>query len=208
MIGLLKYYIKKRAYVVGIITFIIIMLAVTMYRDGYIYSYEDYLGKEIFYPKNCPMGGYTFISLVLVTIVPLFEFSFKMRKVSVDEFYKFPIRREKLYLVKFIIGLMEIFIPMTVFFLFTLLDITMSEHLFYISVYIIFYLLSIPVLFAIYSVITFIYAKCNTIHDGLINVTMIQCFHLYFMIHQLQKQIHGLKFLNQKLLYLIDLQAL
>lgn len=175
MIGLLKYYIKKRAYVVGIITFIIIMLAVTMYRDGYIYSYEDYLGKEIFYPKNCPMGGYTFISLVLVTIVPLFEFSFKMRKVSVDEFYKFPIRREKLYLVKFIIGLMEIFIPMTVFFLFTLLDITMSEHLFYISVYIIFYLLSIPVLFAIYSVITFIYAKCNTIHDGLINVTMIQC---------------------------------
>ena len=55
------------------------------------------------HPMNCPIVYYTVISLVLVAVVPLFEFSFKMKKVSVDEFYKFPIKREKLYLVKYII---------------------------------------------------------------------------------------------------------
>ncbi len=174
MIGLLKYYIKKRAYVIGIISFIVILLAITLFRDGYIRSYIDYMDKLVEHPMNCPIVYYTVISLVLVTVVPLFEFSFKMRKVSVDEFYKFPIKREKLYLVKYIIGLIEILIPVTIFFIFTLGDILLSDHVFRISAYIIFYLLSIPVLFATYSLITFIYAKCNTIHDGIINVAMVQ----------------------------------
>ena len=101
MIGLLKYYIKKRAYVIGIISFIVILLAITLFRDGYIRSYIDYMEQLVEHPMNCPIVYYTVISLVLVTVVPLFEFSFKMRKVSVDEFYKFPIKREKLYLVKY-----------------------------------------------------------------------------------------------------------
>ena len=174
MIGLLKYYIKKRAYIVGIISFIVLLLAITILRGGYIDRYESYTGEIIERAQNSPITYYTVASLILVTIIPLFEFSFKMKKVSVDEFYKFPIRREKLYLVKFIIGLMEVLIPMTILFIYTFVDIAISEHLFNIGAYLLFYFLSIPVLFATYSLITFIYAKCNTIHDGIINVVMIQ----------------------------------
>ena len=64
MIGLLKYYIKKRAYVIGIISFIVILLAITLFRDGYIRSYIDYMDKLVEHPMNCPIVYYTVISLV------------------------------------------------------------------------------------------------------------------------------------------------
>ena len=176
MIGLLKYYIKKRAYVIGIISTILLLLAIFLLDEGYVYSYTDYYGEIIKRPQSCPITYYAVFSSILVIVVPLFEFSFKMKKVSVDEFYKFPIKKEKLYIVKFIIGLLEIIIPITVFFLFTLLDITLSEHLFNLGAYFVYYLASILVIFASYSLITFVYAKCNTVHDGLINVFLVQFF--------------------------------
>ena len=175
MIGLLKYYIKKRAYIVGIISLILIFIAIIESQDGYVGKYS-YSGDTTFSSQNNPIGLYTVFGSILSTIVPLFEFNFKMRKVSVDEFYKLPIKREKLYLVKYIIGLLEVLIPMTVFFLFTLIDISLSFHLFKLSYYVIFYLLSIPLLTAIYSLIAFVYSKCNTTYDGLINVGLAQFF--------------------------------
>ena len=175
MIGLLKYYIKKRAYIVGIISLILIFIAIIESQDGYVGKYS-YSGDTTFSSQNNPIGLYTIFGSILATIVPLFEFNFKMRKVSVDEFYKLPIKREKLYIVKYIIGLFEVLIPMTVFFLFTLIDISLSFHLFKLSYYVIFYLLSIPLLTAIYSIIAFVYSKCNTTYDGLINVGLAQFF--------------------------------
>lgn len=173
MVGLLKYYIKKRAYIVGIISIILILLAILFFKDGYIYNVT---GERDPHAQNFPVGYYAFISSVLLLIVPMFEFSFKMRKVSIDEFYSFPIKREKLYIVKYIIGLLEVLIPMTVFFLFTLFDILLSPNVFHIDQYIVYYLLSIPTIAASYSIITFIYAKCNTVHDGIINVILVQFF--------------------------------
>ncbi len=173
MVGLLKYYIKKRTYVVGILSIILVLLAMLFFKDGYVYYIT---GEPNPYPQNFPVDHYAFISSVLLLIVPMFEFSFKMRKVSIDEFYSFPIKREKLYIVKYIIGLLEVLVPMTVFFLYTLLDILLSPNVFHIVQYVIFYLLSIPTIATSYSIITFIYAKCNTVHDGIINVFLVQFF--------------------------------
>ena len=173
MVGLLKYYIKKRAYIVGIISIILILLVILFFKDGYVHHVTC---TQDLFPQNDPIDHYAFISSVLLLIVPMFEFSFKMRKVSIDEFYSFPIKREKLYIVKYIIGLLEVLIPMTVFFLFTLFDILLSPNVFYISQYIVYYLLSIPTIAASYSIIAFIYAKCNTVHDGIINVILVQFF--------------------------------
>jgi len=175
MIGLLKYYIKKRAYIVGIISLILVVIAIIESQGGYIHR-NNYAGEYTYHSQNNPIGYYAVFGSILATIVPLFEFNFKMRKVSVDEFYKFPIRREKLYIVKYIIGLLEVLIPMTVFFLFTLSHISLSGHLFKLGYYVIFYLISIPLLTAIYSLIAFIYSKCNTTYDGLINVGLVQFF--------------------------------
>ena len=180
MIALLKYYIKKRLYVIGILSSITIIIALILSSGGYIYEYDRYydeINNEIVkMAQNCPIELYAFIAAVLVLIIPIFEFSFKMKKVSIDEFYKYPIKREKLYMVKYILGLIEILIPLTVYFLFTFLDIAFKEHLFDLGSYVIFYLISIPVIFSTYSIFTFIYAKCNTIYDGLINLTFIQFF--------------------------------
>ncbi len=173
MIKLLKYYTKKRAYIVGIISLILVLLAVLLYKDGYIYTYKR--GELLVdNPQNCPISFYAVLGAILATIIPMFEFNFKMRKVSIDEYYSFPIKREKFYLVKFIIGFLEVLLPMTIFFLYTLIDIAMSDHLFDLIQYFYFYLLSIPVMASIYSIISFVYAKCNTTYDGIINVILIQ----------------------------------
>lgn len=175
MIDLLKYYIKKRLHVIAIISSILIILALILFRDGYYYTINRN-DVEIMRSQNNPIGYYAVFSSIILLVVPMFEFSFKMRKISVDEFYKFPIKKEKLYLVKFIIGYLEVIIPMTIFFLYTLLDISLSKHVFELNQYFIFYLLSIPFIFSAYSIISFIYCKCNTVYDGIINVVLVQFF--------------------------------
>ncbi len=181
MIKLLKYYGKKRLYIVGILSIILMLLAIISFKDGYVFESEKVVFKDGQFtnvtsitPQHNPINLFVVCASILAAIIPMFEFSFKMRKVGIDEYYAFPIKREKLYLTKLIVGFLELLIPMTVFFLYTLLDILLSKHLFDLSQYLIFYLLFIPTIFGVYAINSFIYAKCNTIYDGIINVFLIQ----------------------------------
>ena len=47
---------------------------------------------------------------VIVTIIPIMEFSFKMKRRSVDLYYSLPIKRIKLYICKYFVGLAEFLI--------------------------------------------------------------------------------------------------
>ncbi len=170
MIKLLKYYTKKRAYIVGILSVMLILLAILTFKDGYVYLSHD--GSQR--PTNNPITLYLVCACFLATIIPMFEFNFKMRKVGIDEYYSFPIKREKLYSTKFIVGLLEVLIPMTILFLYTLVDIVLSIHVFDLWQYVLFYLLSIPTIAAVYAINSFIFAKCNTTYDGIINVFLVQ----------------------------------
>ena len=62
------------------------------------------------------------ISLGLgLAITPIVEFSFKMKKITMDQAYSLPIKREKLYLTRYIIGFLEIVVPFTLSYFISLL---------------------------------------------------------------------------------------
>lgn len=168
MINLLKYYAKKRIIIIGIISIILILLSLIMFQGGFIYGTGEYV-----YIHNNPINTIGALSIILSIIVPIFEFSFKMRKVGIDEFYKFPIKRSKLFLVKYIVGLLEVVLPIVSFWLFMLIRILLSNHMFVLKYYFLFIIVLIVLIFFIYSIITFIYSKCNTIYDGLICIAFV-----------------------------------
>lgn len=168
MINLLKYYAKKRLYIVGIISIIFILLSLLIFQDGFMHgTITDG------HPMNNPINTIGEFAVILSIIIPLFEFSFKMRKVGVDEFYKFPISRKKLYLTKYIVGFLEVIIPIILLWLFMLLRIVFSRHMFILKYYYLYIVVLISLIFLIYSIVTFVYSKCNTIYDGLICVFLV-----------------------------------
>ena len=171
MINLLKYYFKKRLYIIGILSIILILLTIMEYSGPFVCQTGSgpYENLE---PTNNPLSLFMNCSFILCIIIPLFEFSFKMRKVGVDQLYSFPIKKRKLYITKFIIGYLEIIIPFTVCFIFMLLRIVLDQrgYVFHLEYYFIYYLLSFLIIFVLYSYVTLFYVKCNTIYDGVICV--------------------------------------
>lgn len=172
MRNLLKYYIKKRIYIVGILSIITIVLAFIFLGSRYIIEWESN-GILHLHPTNNPIEFYVTIGSILATIIPMFEFSFKMKKIGIDHFYSFPIKREKLFFIKFIVGFLEVIIPFIIGTIFSYFSMIINGHIFKLQYYFIFILLSIPFLFSIYSMVSLIFSKCNTIADGIIMVGLL-----------------------------------
>lgn len=176
MKNMIIYYLKKRWYVILAITIIILFLnIVTIDPDYFIsnrYIYEGVPNDYIVVPQAdaAPIGYMTLFACILATIIPMFEFYFKMRKVSIDQLYSLPIKREKIYLTKYIIGLIETLIPLIINYLVIILIVALSEHMFDFK-YIILYL---PVLLGLtvvlYTIVSFVYTRGNSYFDGIINV--------------------------------------
>ncbi len=61
--------------------------------------------------------GTVFVILgVLCYLIPILVYSFKMSKRGVDGYYSLPLKKEKLYLVKTVLGLLLVLVPYTVAF--------------------------------------------------------------------------------------------
>ena len=159
------YYFKKRFHIMLAITIILAIISwISFISNNYVYKTSD----GGIYPNNSPIPMLAFFAAALATIIPLFEFHFKMRKISIDQMYYLPIKREKLYLVKYLVGFVEIMIPMLIVFLLNLLFINLKENIFDIKYLFIFCGAMIPTILALYTTICFIYTRNNTFFDGLI----------------------------------------
>jgi hypothetical protein len=169
MINLLKYYAKKRLNIVLLISIILITCGIVLFREGFIY---ETVQTKLSHCMNSPIKAIGVFAIILCYIVPLFEFSFKMRKVGIDEFYKLPITRRKLYLTKYIVGILEVIIPITIFFIFMLVWMLLAGHMFILKYYFIYYFKLLIIIFCLFSIVSFIYSKCNTIYDGVILVLL------------------------------------
>ena len=66
------------------------------------------------YPANPRLGIMAFELIVLAFVVPVYCFSFKMQKRSVDFYYALPLKKEKLYAVKLLVGALLVLVPYTV----------------------------------------------------------------------------------------------
>lgn len=116
-------------------------------------------------------GGIAFycgMLIVLCGFVPAYIYSFKMKKRSVDAHYSLPMRREGLYFVKTLIGLILTFVPYTVAFFMGTAVVAMRENLYEMQYLFLYYLFSLPLGVLLYGFYAFIFTRANTVGDGVV----------------------------------------
>ena len=119
------------------------------------------------------------LMLVFAAIIPIYEFSFKMKKTGCDLFYSLPIKRNKLYLFKYIFGICEMisiflinFIIIVIVTSIKLSGIVYVNATFTPGYYFLFLLVIIGIGIVVYSFVAFFYTRGNTFLDGLLSVFM------------------------------------
>ena len=176
MINLLKYHFKKKWVLIVVLSFVSLLITyLTNASRAYISSYTDIyeLNIKYVYATNPPIITATVISAVLATIIPFVEFSFKMKKINIDQYYSLPIKREKLYLTNFIFGFIEIIIPVTVSYICGFLSVFSKPSMFENIYFLPYYFVLLFITFLVYSIVTFVYTRNNSFIDGFVNVIFI-----------------------------------
>ena len=166
MIKYLKYEWKKHLWVLLIIT-AICTLPYVLETATMVLQFETYTGDIHIYTPNT--ASVSVPMAILTFIVPILIYSFKMNKRGVDGYYSLPIKREKLYLAKTVIGLALIFIPFTVAYWLGFLTLlgrqgNPYEMAWYVPAY--FGYLGLGVL--LFGFNAFIFTRANKIGDGVV----------------------------------------
>lgn len=180
MLKMIKYNLKKRSLLILITTIIALVIGVALFidedflRSYFIYTnktYDD--GYNVTGPSESPLMYITIVACVLCTIIPILEFSFKMNKISVDQMYSLPIKRDKLFISKYISGFIEILIPVLSCYIFCLLKVLSVDHMYNLIYFLPYLGCLLFFMFLLYSTIAFFYTRGNTIVDGIMNILFI-----------------------------------
>ena len=86
----------------------------------------------------------TVLLCILCTIVPVMQFSYRMRGRDIDLWYSLPVTREKLTLVRTLGGLMLVFVPYTLSYWLGFVIVLIRENYFVLYGYPLCYLASLP----------------------------------------------------------------
>ena len=174
------YYFRRR-----LPSMLILMIAMAV-MTIIIQSQSSYINYEQSGDYRIETAGQTnpFIYLsillsVIVTIIPILEFSFKMKRRSVDLYYSLPIKRIKLYICKYFVGLAEfliLYIPQWLISFIWLATLPSVSNIYDMSYSIYFMLASIGYGILIYTFLTFFYSMGNTLVDGIIFMALASCF--------------------------------
>lgn len=179
MLKMIKFNLKNRTLLILITTVVFLAIGFALYLGDdflkYFYFYNRLTDQhfQVIGPDSSPIIFITIMACILCTIIPIIEFSFKMSKISIDQMYSLPIKREKLYLAKFISGFIEVLIPVCVVFIFCLLKVLFSNHMYETIYFLPYFACLILFMFFLYSTITFFFTRGNTVIDGIINVVLI-----------------------------------
>ena len=118
---------------------------------------------------NTPPLSTVMIELCILCIVaPILMYSFKMNKRSVDAFYSLPIKREKIYLVKTLVGLLLVLIPYTLSYWLGFLSVVVRENHYHLVYFVSGYFLSVFLAVCLYGVNAFAFSRANRIVDGIV----------------------------------------
>ncbi len=173
MIKTVKYFLKKRRLFLLVLTGIVFAItAISLSDEHYIRDYYNTVTQkyDLIGPTEVPFIIPTVVAALLAIFIPIYEMRFKMNKVVVDQVYSLPVKREKYYLAKYIIGLIEILVPVLVSSLLSLLNLFFAEHLFNLWYFIPYLLVLILYATAVYTIYCFFFTRGNTTIDGIINM--------------------------------------
>ena len=180
MKSLFLYYLKKRIPTLLIFGFITLLITVVITATT-VMAHRVILhnGGTSTYVSSTHLFYLSTLLVILASIIPIYEFAFKMRKTSVDLFYSLPIKRTKLYTTKYLIGLLELFILFTFNFLYVLIfaSINMAQYdvTFKLIYFLPYYFSMLGLGFLLYNWVSFFFTRGNTILDGII-LTILSIF--------------------------------
>ena len=121
---------KKRIPIIIALT-ILFMIAAVMVNNTSSYITVALENDSIIQiPKKGLFLVFAIEIIAVSIIVVLVEFSFKMNRIQAQQAYTFPIKREKLFLSRYLVGLFEIIIPFTVSFFVSALLVYNAETLY------------------------------------------------------------------------------
>lgn len=147
------------------------------------YTYEDWATKEEMVRITSSQIGTVFVMLgALCYIIPILVYSFKTSKRGVDGYYSLPLKKEKLYLVKTVLGLLLVLVPYTVAFwggFFTLLCREGNPYamVWYVPAYFGSLLLGI----CLFGINAFLFTRANKAGDGV--VFMLAYIPFFWMLY-------------------------
>ena len=133
------------------------------------YTYFPGTEKERIYIRD-PQLSFVFVELlILLFAVPAIVYSFKMSKRSVDGYYSLPIKREKLYLVATMVGLILVLVPFTISFWGGFITLLFRQgNPYRMGYYVPAYFGGLFFAVFLFGVNAFIYTRANRIVDGIV----------------------------------------
>ncbi len=164
----IRYEVKKNLWTLVVLTAILSLLYVSeVLTLPMIWKFTDEDGtlNQIIEPTASLFWYLT----ALCFVIPVLTFSFKMNKRSVDAYYALPLKKEKLYLAKTIIGLLLIVIPFTVSYWLGAIALSFREGNPYQMVWFIpGYFGGIVLAILAFGIHSFLFTRGNTVFDGVV----------------------------------------
>ncbi len=144
------------------------------------------------YIESCGLENVFIMLLVLLFVVPILVYSFKMSKRGVDGYYSLPLKKEKLYFVLTMVGLILVLVPYTVSFWGGFLTLLCRKgNPYNMSYYVPAYFAGLCFGVFLYGVNAFVFTRANRISDGAIYMAAYAFVGLLFINFVEQLLPHG-----------------
>lgn len=168
----LKYLIKKRfpVYLSAFVIFMILFFSINNVANV-LNEVKIDGGKTYIVSRWIFLVYIISFAIALGVIVP-FEFAFKMKNITANQAYSLPIKREKLYLTKFIFGFLEIVVPFTLAYGISVVSLLPIHPYVNMLGFLVFYGLLIVIGVLFYSFEVFVYCQANNVVDGIIFIAL------------------------------------
>lgn len=158
----------KQRLAIFIVLFVSMAVIFLLTNRGDAIIYKHYNGEVV--PGNTIFTVYTVCLCIAATATPIGELSFKMKRISSEQMYALPIKRDHLFYIRALFSYLEIIIPFTLAYLVSVTFILVSKNLFIPIYFLYYYLLAIVGAFFINSIVSFFYTQANNMLDGILFV--------------------------------------
>ncbi|MBQ8408563.1 MAG: hypothetical protein IJY39_06820 [Clostridia bacterium] len=176
----LVYRLRNTALRTLIFTLLSVLLVQVVTADGIRGFYPEY--------HNVSLYMHAIVLGVLCTLIPILETAeFKNRR-NLDTLYFFPIKREKMALVHYVSGLIQILFVYSVTFFTAWIYLEMQTNYFALGYMLPYYLLSLLLGLVMYSIFMFLFGQANTVSDGVL-FCGLWVFVLYIVIWTVRAEI-------------------
>ena len=162
------YELKKNLWtfvLLSVVLSLIYVATISTMNLTYSYPIDEYtLNVTIASPQVSLLGG---MMLSLCFLSPVIMFSFKMNKRGVDAFYALPLKKEKLYFVKAMVGLLLVILPFTIAYWLGFLTLLLREGNPYQMIwYLPMYFGELLFAVCLFGINAFLFTRANRVGDG------------------------------------------